>query len=158
MVELRVMYEDEDVVVMKAPTDEELEVLVKDVIKRKGKPMTWRELREVFSGIAGEDRLRKVLIKLIEKDEIIELPDGAFGLPGMELNYVPRASTKRVRPLVPSKFRKRWGGLAAKLRKMGKPLGEAISELDTEVYEEFIDTATPSIVNRKKENEAEVIN
>ncbi len=65
MAELRVMYEDEDVVVMKAPTDEELEVLVKDIIKKKNRPMTWKELREVFSGTAGEDRLRKVLIRLM---------------------------------------------------------------------------------------------
>ncbi|MEM0371537.1 MAG: hypothetical protein QXW05_04800 [Ignisphaera sp.] len=126
MVKLKKLYEDEDVEVFKAPTEEELERLVKEYIKSAGRPLVWRELRERFSGIAGEDRLRKILIRLIERDEIVELPDGAFGLPGMDQNYVPRKTAKRVRPLVPSKFRSRWGSMAAKLRKTGLPLGEAL--------------------------------
>jgi hypothetical protein len=128
--EFKKLYEDEEVEVFKAPTEEELEKLVKETIVKAGRPLTWRELRENFSGIAGEDRLRKILIRLIERDEIIELPDGAFGLPGMELNYIPRKTAKRVRPLVPSKFKARWGTLAAKLRKTGLPLGEAIKLLE----------------------------
>ena len=124
--EFKKLYEDEDIEVFKAPAEEELEKLIKESIASAGRPLTWRDLRERFSGIAGEDRLRKVLVRLIERDEIIELPDGAFGLPGMEQNYVPKATAKRVRPLVPSKFRARWGTLAAKLRKTGLPLGEAI--------------------------------
>jgi hypothetical protein len=129
MVKTKKLYEDIDVEVFKAPTEEELEQLIKDIVRKAGRPLTWKELREQFAGIAGEDRLRKVLIKLIERDELIELPDGAIGLPGMEQNYIPRATTKRVRPLVPSKFRARWGNLAAKLRKTGLPLGEALKQL-----------------------------
>lgn len=126
MTELKKLYEDEDIEVFKAPTEEELEKLIKEYIKSAGRPLVWRELRERFSGVAGEDRLRKILIRLIERDEIVELPDGAFGLPGMDQNYVPRKTAKRVRPLVPSKFRSRWGSMAAKLRKTGLPLGEAL--------------------------------
>lgn len=128
--EFKKLYEDEEVEVFKAPSEEELEKLIKETISATGRPMTWRELRERFSGIAGEDRLRKILVRLIERDELIELPDGAFGLPGMEHNYIPRKTAKRVRPLVPSKFRARWGSMAAKLRKTGLPLGEAIKVLE----------------------------
>lgn len=124
--EFKKLYEDADVEVYKAPTEEELEGFIKEAIISARRPITWKELREKFSGIAGEDRLRKILIKLIERDEIIELPDGAFGLPGMEQNYIPRRTAKRVRPLVPSKFRARWGNMAARLRKAGLPLGEAL--------------------------------
>ncbi len=139
---IKKLYEDEEVEVYKAPTEEELEQLVIDAIKEAGRPLSWRELRQIFSGIAGEDRLRKVLIKLIERDQLIELPDGTFGLPGMEQNYVPRNTAKRVRPLVPSKFRERWGNLASKLRKSGLPLGEAIKlygldKRGTSEFEEF---------------------
>jgi hypothetical protein len=136
MIRIKKLYEDIDLEVFKAPTEEELESLVKEVIKNSGRPMTWKELRELFAGIAGEDRLRKVLIKLIERDELIELPDGALALPGMEHNYVPRKTTKRVRPLVPSKFRERWGNLAAKLRKSGLPLGEAVKQFRSYSFSE----------------------
>ncbi len=127
------LYEDEEVEVYKAPTEEELEELVIEAIKEAGRPLSWKDLRQVFSGIAGEDRLRKVLIKLIESDKLIELPDGTFALPGMEENYVPKPTPKRVRPLVPSKFRQRWGNLAPKLRRSGLPLGEAIRRFKAEL-------------------------
>ena len=107
--DLKVVYEDEDVVVMRAPDDSELEKLVIKIIKKKGRPVTWGELRKELSGLAGEDRLRKVLVSLIEIDEVVEMIDGTFGLRGMEVNYIPRRIKKRVRPLVPSKFRMRWG-------------------------------------------------
>lgn len=106
-----VVYEDSDIIVVRAPSDEELERIVKDIVSRKGRPMSWKELRRELSGVVGEDRLRKVLIRLIERDEIVEMIDGTFGLKGMEETYVPVKTKKRVRPLVPSKFRKRWGHL-----------------------------------------------
>ncbi len=109
--ELEVVYEDEDVLVVRAPDDEELEKLVVDIIRRKGRPVTWKELRKELSGLAGEDRLRKVLVRLIERDVVVEMIDGTFGLKGMEATYVPRRIKKRVRPLVPTKFRERWGAI-----------------------------------------------
>ncbi len=115
----KVIYEDEDIVVMRAPDDEELIELVKKKIADNGKPISWKELRAYFSGLAGEDRLRKVLIKLIENDEILEMPDGTFALPGMERGYVPRSDVKRVRPLAPRKFKARWGSMASRLRRLG---------------------------------------
>lgn len=109
--ELKIIYEDDDIVVMQAPDDKGLENLVLNIIRRKGRPVTWRELRRELSGLAGEDRLRKVLISLIDRDVIIEMIDGTYGLKGMEAVYVPLRIKKRVRPLVPSKFRARWGPL-----------------------------------------------
>ncbi|MEM1611134.1 MAG: hypothetical protein QXQ57_05780 [Sulfolobales archaeon] len=117
--EKNVIYEDEDIIVMRAPDDEELIELVKKKIAENGKPVSWKELRAYFSGLAGEDRLRKVLIKLIENDEIIEMPDGTFALPGMEKGYIPRSDVKRVRPLAPRKFKARWGSMASRLRRLG---------------------------------------
>lgn len=140
MIELKKLYEDLEIEVFKAPTEDELEHLVKEYINNNGEPVSWKELREHFAGIAGEDRLRKVLIRLIERDEIIELPDGALAIPGMEQNYIPRKSTKRVRPLVPSKFRARWGNTAARLRKYGRPLGEILKEMKSYSHEEDVDS------------------
>ena len=121
-VKLKVVYEDDDIVVMQAPDDRELERLILDTIREKGRPLSWRELRQIFSGLAGEDRLRKALINLIEREEIIEMVDGSFGLPGMEKDYVPRRLKKRIRPLVAKKFRERWGTYLARLRQSRKYL------------------------------------
>jgi len=109
--DLKVIYEDDDVIVMQAPDDKSLENLVLSIINRKGRPVSWKELRRELSGLAGEDRLRKVLISLIERDVVVEMIDGSFGIKGMETNYIPLRIKKRVRPLVPSKFRARWGPL-----------------------------------------------
>jgi hypothetical protein len=107
-VDSSIVYEDEDIVVYRAPSDEELERLVKELIAKRGRPLSWKELRKELSGVVGEDRLRKILVRLIERDEIVEMIDGTFGLRGMEEWYIPVKTKKRVRPLVPSKFRKRW--------------------------------------------------
>ena len=106
-----IVYEDDYMVIDRAPTDEELKRIVKDIIRERGRPVTWDELRKELSGIAGEDRLRRVLTDMIWADEVVEMIDGSFGLPGMEATYVPRQIKKRVRPLVPPKFRERWGDL-----------------------------------------------
>ena len=82
------IYEDSDVVVLIAPRDEELGDVIIDTIREKGRPMTWEELRDEFSGIAGEDRLRKALNRLVDTGILIEFPDGSYGLPGMELSLI----------------------------------------------------------------------
>ncbi len=91
------VYEDQDVVVTIAPRDEELGNVIVDTIREKGRPMTWEELREEFSGIAGEDRLRKALNKLVDTGILVEFPDGSYGLPGMELPPERRGIRKRRR-------------------------------------------------------------
>ncbi|MEM0380157.1 MAG: hypothetical protein QXX35_04835 [Desulfurococcaceae archaeon] len=93
------IYEDNDIVVVLAPRDEELPGLVIDIIKKKGFPMFFDELIKEFSGIAGEDRLRKAVNHLLALKQLIEYPDGSLGLPGME--WKPRRSKKRKRKRTP---------------------------------------------------------
>jgi hypothetical protein len=81
--DLKVLYEDEELVVMKAPTDEELEELVYKYIKGKGRPVTWKELRDAFSGTAGEDRLRRALIRLRREGRVVDLGSGRYATPDM---------------------------------------------------------------------------
>lgn len=131
--DLEIMYEDEDIVVMKAPDDETLIKMIIKRIKEANRPLTWKELRTSFSGLAGEDRLRKILIKLIEEDKIIEMPDGTLGLPGMERSYIPKPDVKRVRPLVPKKFREKWGASASKYRKLGIIQEASYQEEESEI-------------------------
>jgi len=78
---LKVLYEDDEIVVMKAPHDDELVELVYEFIAEKKRPVTWKELREAFSGIAGEDRLRKALHVLREQGRIVELRGGRYATP-----------------------------------------------------------------------------
>jgi len=129
---LRKLYEDSEVEVYQSLDVEDLGEAIIEVIQQAGRPLTWRELKTKFSAVAGEDRLRKVLVKLIEEDRIIEMPDGTFGLPGMERTYVPR-NVRRVRPLVASKFYARWCGRAAEIRRLAAarsiPVEEAASLL-----------------------------
>lgn len=107
----KIIYEDEEIMVMRAPSDEELEEMVVTIIANKGRPLAWKELRKELSGLVGEDRLRKALLKLIDKDVVVEMIDGTFGLKEMETTYIPKKVKKRVRPLAPKKFRVRWGPL-----------------------------------------------
>ena len=45
--ELKVVYEDEDLVVIRAPDDVELERIVVSIIRSRGRPVTWHELRKL---------------------------------------------------------------------------------------------------------------
>ncbi|MET1102126.1 MAG: hypothetical protein ABWW69_06615 [Pyrodictiaceae archaeon] len=82
-VELSVVYEDDELVVMKAPHEDELVELVYKFIRQKGRPVTWRELRKAFSGIAGEDRLRRALQRLRREGYVVELRGGRYATPDM---------------------------------------------------------------------------
>jgi len=124
------IYEDESVEVYRSLHIDEIEDSVIRTIKNSNRPLSWKELRSVFSGIVGEDKLRKILIKLIEEDKIVEMPDGTFGLPQMIDTYIPNPKVKRVRPLVPSKFYDRWGSYALVLRRAGRPLGELLKMIN----------------------------
>ncbi|ABU81210.1 hypothetical protein [Ignicoccus hospitalis] len=76
MEELEKIYEDEEIEVFAAPDDSELEKLLLEILKEK--PMKFKELKEVFSATAGEDRLRRSLMKLLEEGRIRELEDGTY--------------------------------------------------------------------------------
>jgi len=95
----KIVYEDNDVVVALSPRDEELPDMVIEVIKEKGYPLYFDELVKEFSGVAGEDRLRKAVNHLLALGKLIEYPDGSLGLPNME--WKPRRTRKRRRKRTP---------------------------------------------------------
>ncbi len=76
MEELEKLYEDDDIEVYAAPDDSELERLILEILREK--PMKFKELKEVFSATAGEDRLRRALTKLIENQQVRELENGVY--------------------------------------------------------------------------------
>ncbi len=93
MEELEKLYEDEDIEVYAAPDDNELERLILEILREK--PMKFKELKEVFSATAGEDRLRRALTKLIENQQVRELENGVYSarpedlIGGVELELPP---------------------------------------------------------------------
>ncbi|RLG81738.1 MAG: hypothetical protein DRO13_00285 [Thermoprotei archaeon] len=97
--EKKVVYEDQEVVVALAPRDEELPDLVLGIIKEKGFPMFFDEIVKEFSGIAGEDRLRKAVNHLLALGKLVEYPDGSLGIPSMK--WEPRRSRRRRRKRTP---------------------------------------------------------
>jgi hypothetical protein len=76
-----VIYEDVDVIVTEAPRDDELEKMVLEKLDKAGRPVSWRELKKMFSGIAGEDRLRKTIYRLKVRGDVVELTGTRFTLP-----------------------------------------------------------------------------
>ncbi len=99
MVRSKKVYEDKDIVLVLAPRDEELPELVLETIKEKGRPMFFDELVREFSGVAGEDRLRKAVNHLLALKQLIEYPDGSLGLPDMP--WKPRRSRRKKRKRTP---------------------------------------------------------
>jgi hypothetical protein len=91
----RVVYEDEDIVVEIAPRDRELPDLVYEAIAKRGRPVSFDELVREFSGVVGEDRLRRAIGHLLALKKIVEFPDGTLGTPGTE--WRPRAGKVRRR-------------------------------------------------------------
>jgi hypothetical protein len=80
----KVVYEDKDVLVEISPRDHELPDLVYEAIKRRGRPVLFQELVKEFSGIVGEDRVRRAVSHLLALKKIVEFPDGTLGTPDME--------------------------------------------------------------------------
>ena len=88
-----VILEDEDIVLTEAPRDDELERMVLDALDKAGRPVSWRELKRMFSGIAGEDRLRKIVYSLKVRGEIVELVGTRYVLP----KYADKIEYSRVK-------------------------------------------------------------
>ncbi|AAY80729.1 conserved protein [Sulfolobus acidocaldarius DSM 639] len=73
---LKVLYSDKEVVVMTAPNEEELKEIILDLLKDK--PMNLKELHSALSGIASEDKIRKALSDLAEKNMVTLMEDGKY--------------------------------------------------------------------------------
>ncbi|RUM47322.1 MAG: ArsR family transcriptional regulator [Hyperthermus sp.] len=62
---LKKLYEDDEVVVVVAPNEDQLREIILNLLRDK--PMTVRELHEILSGLASEDKIRYALNKLVEE-------------------------------------------------------------------------------------------
>jgi hypothetical protein len=112
------------------PTDEDFKTIVIEFLRTAGRPLRpaelWNALREKGFYIS-DDRFRKVLRDLVARDILMEFPDGTIGFPEWAKWYIPRRDVKRVRPIIPCKFFKLYGGYAAAIRRMGLPVEEALN-------------------------------
>ncbi len=62
---LKKLYEDDEVVVLVAPNEYQLREIILNLLREQ--PRTVRELHEILSGLASEDKIRYALNKLIEE-------------------------------------------------------------------------------------------
>jgi len=97
--------EDIGIEITLALSDEEIEKLVMMALREAQRPISWREFKQIFAGIVGEDRLRRILANLKARDIIVELTRTRYSLP----EYVPVSEISKVKnPRVLSKvLRKR---------------------------------------------------
>ncbi len=77
---LKVIYEDDDIVVMIAPHEDELERIVLDILKRRKKGWTVKEIHSYLEAIASEEKIRRTLYKLVNKGIVKQFPDGRYML------------------------------------------------------------------------------
>jgi hypothetical protein len=75
-VRLRVLHEDDDIVLMTAPNEDQLMEIIYDLIREK--PMNLREIHAILSGIASEDKIRHALMMLTDRRLAILGPDGRY--------------------------------------------------------------------------------
>jgi chemotaxis signal transduction protein len=75
-VRLKILHEDSDVVLVTAPNDEELAGIVKELLSIRS--LSLKEIHQVLSGIASEDKIRKALNTLLERGEIYINNNGKY--------------------------------------------------------------------------------
>ncbi len=91
--EMQEVTEIGDIRVATALVDDDIEKLVLLVLEEAKQPLSWRDLKAIFGGIVGEDRLRRILGVLKAKNEVAELSHTRFALP----EYVPLSEINRVK-------------------------------------------------------------
>ncbi len=79
-IRLRKLYEDDDVILMTAPNEDELKNIILELLHEK--PMNLREIHTILSGLASEDKIRKALITLVEEGMIAVNDEGRYTLLG----------------------------------------------------------------------------
>ena len=75
-VRLKILHEDDDIVLMTAPNEEQLVDIIRELISEK--PMNLREIHLILSGIASEDKIRKALAILIDRGVAVIGNDGRY--------------------------------------------------------------------------------
>ncbi|MEM4592324.1 MAG: hypothetical protein QW196_02885 [Sulfolobales archaeon] len=91
----RVLYEDEEVIVEKSPSNKELVEMIYELLEATGTTLTLEEIAREFSGYAGEDRVRAAVKHLLALGKIVEYPDGTLGTPNSQ--WKPRREKKKRR-------------------------------------------------------------
>ncbi len=79
--DLEVVYEDPEVLVVRAPTEDKLVDIIIDLLKDK--PMSVKELHSFLSGLASEDKIRRALTRLVNEGRVYVLEDGRFYIVGL---------------------------------------------------------------------------
>ena len=79
---LQVVYEDSEVVVVRAPTEDQLVNILTDLLRDR--PMSVKELHSFLSGLASEDKIRRALTRLVNEGRVYVLEDGRFTIVGLE--------------------------------------------------------------------------
>lgn len=75
-VRLKILHEDNDVVLMTAPNEDELKEIIRELISEK--PMNLREIHAILSGIASEDKIRRALSSLTENGLAVMTKEGRY--------------------------------------------------------------------------------
>ena len=73
---LKKLYEDDEVVVVVAPNEDQLREIILRLLQER--PMTVRELHEILSGLASEDKIRYALNKLMEEGVVEGDEEGRY--------------------------------------------------------------------------------
>jgi len=81
-VRLKILHEDDDVVIATAPNEDQLMEIIRELISEK--PMNLREIHYILSGIASEDKIRRALMTLVEQGLAVINSDGRYSA---GLNY-----------------------------------------------------------------------
>ena len=89
----KTIIEDVEISVYTALSDDDVVRLVLLALEEARQPVSWRELKRIFSGIVGEDRLRKILSGLKARNAIAELTHTRYSLP----QYVPLDELSKIK-------------------------------------------------------------
>ncbi|MEM4481831.1 MAG: ArsR family transcriptional regulator [Desulfurococcaceae archaeon] len=75
-IRLKILHEDSDVLLVTAPNDDELVKIVRELLGYRC--MNLKEIHQILSGIASEDKIRKALNLLIDQGEAYMNEDGRY--------------------------------------------------------------------------------
>ncbi len=84
-INLSVLYDDEELVVMTAPNEEELRDILVNILMEG--PKTIRQLHSVLSGLASEDKIRRALNMLVEERKVDYDKQGRYFLSDGTITY-----------------------------------------------------------------------
>ncbi len=73
---LEKLYEDDEVVVVIAPNEDQLRDIIIRLLNEG--PKTVKELHSILSGLASEDKIRRALMELIEEGLVMSDNEGRY--------------------------------------------------------------------------------